>query len=62
MRYTQGGFMESNGVYPVKESSWLSTSAGCAILIVSGIAIIFMVAGYIYMMRMVIAAFTNIFP
>jgi hypothetical protein len=62
MRYTQGGFMESNGVYPVRESSWLLSMAGCVTLIASGIATIFVVTGYIYLMRMVIAEVTNIFP
>jgi hypothetical protein len=62
MRYTQGGFMETNCTYPVRESSWLLSMAGFAILIASGIAIVFVVTGYIYLMRMVVAAVTNIFP
>jgi len=62
MRYTQGGFMETSGSQHVQEASWLSILAGCVVLIMSGVIVVFMVIGYIHVMKMIIAAFANIFP
>ena len=62
MRYTQGGFMEDSGSWHVQEASWLSILVGCVVLIVSGVIVVFMVMGYIYVMRTIVAAVTNIFP
>jgi hypothetical protein len=63
MHYTQGGgFMEDSPRHSNPEPSWMSVLAGNAVWLVSGIAIVLVIAGGIVVLQAVVATIGKIFP